>query len=325
MKRTLFVGSALFIFFIMGLSNPINSVASGVVGDVNDNGKVGLEEGIYALQVAAGLTPATILDASYGPNRAAWGTYILDSNTLNLNITFSNFDNAGPPIGNWAFSIPEISPTSINLMGRTWIRALGEAGDIVGKWEFTDADNNVETLVLDSNGAMLYTAKGPMFTEVVEVETTFSIEIDGNFTDWAGISELDLYNNQSDCNSGVGRKITNISMAQDDEYIYVKMTLDGLPDSTFTYQAGDDLFKIWVSPPPSLDCGFRTDIGNENTGVAQFGTTINNDNVLECRVNKCLVKNAWNKAGYDIKASQSGVCRSTSNISLLKFDFSTCP
>ncbi len=288
--------------------------ASDVIGDINGNGVVNLEESIYALQVVAGMSPGTILDSGSGPRRAAWGTYTFSSNTLTLDITFSSFDNAGPPIGTWEFSILEVTPTSITVSGRTWIRTPGAAGDIVGKWVYTDLDNNVESLILDSNGAMLWTAKGPMFTEVVEVQTTSSITIDGNFTDWSGFTEYDLYNIQNKgCTEGEGNIITGVSAAQDDDFIYVRMTLDGTYQNS-NYGVGDDLIKIYANPPNN--CGFVSPVGGESTGVAAFS-----GNSIECRVSKCLVEGAWNKAGFDVRSG----CGATSNLSLLKFDFSTCP
>ena len=51
MKMNLFVEAAFYFFIVLATCNPIKSYASEIVGDINDNGKVGLEEGIYALQV----------------------------------------------------------------------------------------------------------------------------------------------------------------------------------------------------------------------------------------------------------------------------------
>jgi hypothetical protein len=335
MKKTLFIGSALYFFLVMVTCNSLNSFASDVVGDVNNNGKVGLEEGIYALQVAAGMSPSTILDSSAGPHRAAWATYSYSAGTLAGEFIFSTFVFNGPELG--SFEVDNVSITSTQLVisdTEIWNREDGVPGDIVGRWERTDSENNTFTVTFDSNGSFLYTAKGDMYLEVVNVPVSTKT-IDGEFNDWSGSSSLNLYSSKSDCGSVDGRTITSVSLAQDDAYIYVKMALNGPYDSTFRYKLGE-IVHIRVVPPLAVglaaDCGLASPVGGERSGSAAFGTgdsenPPDNRHLLECRVNKCLAR-MWEptSGAFRVWADQddSSVCRSTSNLPIINFDFSTC-
>ncbi|MDA3790751.1 MAG: hypothetical protein PF503_19940 [Desulfobacula sp.] len=334
MRRTLFVRLALYFLAVLVTCNPIQSVASDIVGDFNDNGKIGLEESIYALQVAVGLSPATVLDSIAGPRRAAWGTYSYSPNTLTGEFTFSTFIHNGPEIG--SFEIPEISisTTQLVLNSEVWHRGDGVAGDIVGRWERTDPDNNYFTMTLDANGSFLYTAQGDMYLEVFDVPVGTKT-IDGDFGDWSGTPSLNLYDTTSDCGSVAGRKITSISLAQDDNYIYVKMALNGPYDSTFRPKFGQ-MVHVRVVPPPapgfSADCGLSSPVGGENSGIAAFGTgdaenPPDNRYLLECRVNKCLANQWHNTNGaFQVWTDQDNptICRSSSDLPVINFDFSTC-
>lgn len=334
MKGALFMRSALYFFIVIAIWYPGELIASDVVGDVNGNGKVGLEEGVYALQVAAGMSPATVLDTSAGPRRAAWGTYSYSSNTLTGAFTFSSFVYNGPEIGSFEIHGVSISATQLEFNNDIWTREVGVAGDIVGRWERTDSDNNVFALIFDANGFFLYTAKGDMYLKVFDVPVSTKT-IDGEFGDWSGAPSINLYNSSSDCGEVAGRKITSISLAQDDDYIYVKMALNGPYDSTFKPKFGQ-MVHIRVAPPLSLGlqahCGLSSPVGGENTGVAAFGTgdsenPPDNRYLLECRVNKCLASQWKNTNGAFrvwIDQDSPSVCRSISDLPIINFDFSTC-
>lgn len=334
MNRTLIIGSALY-FLIMVTCSSLNLFASDVVGDVNDNGKVGLEESIYALQVAAGMSPSSIFNSSAGPHRAAWGTYSYTSGVLSGEFIFSTFVFNGPEIG--SFEVHNVSVTSTQLVmsdSEVWIRDNGVSGDIVGRWERTDSENNTHTITLDSNGSFILTAEGDEYLEVVNVPVSTKI-IDGEFDDWSGSSALNLYHSQSDCESVDGREIRSVSVAQDDNNIYVKMELNGPYDSTFKPKFGQ-MVHIRVVPPAAIGllatCGFSSLIGGENSGSAAFGSgdsenPPDNRHLLEFRVNKCLAEQwKYSNDAFRVWIDQDSttVCRSISNLPIINFDFSTC-
>ena len=333
MKFDIFITIAKYILMVTIVFCPLKTNASDIIGDVNNNGTVNLEEAIHALQVAAGMKPATVLDPDSGPRRAAWGTYTYAANILTAAFAFSTFVDRGPTIDTFELQVESISSTTAIFRNPSneqeiWTREPGNPGDIVGRWEQTDPDNNTYTLILDSNGSMLYTARGDSFLEVVHVPTK-TITIDGNFADWGGTS-LNLYNSTSDCSGDAGKTITGVSVAQDDNNIYVKMTLNGPPDVTFRYKFGQ-MVHIRVVPPPFSSCGLASPVGGENSGTAAFGTGSSEDppdnrHILECRVDKCLVT-AWRaNGGFHVWSDQDNpsVCRSRSNLPNIVFDFSTC-
>jgi len=334
MQKKNFIGPALCFFIVMALCNPVKSYGSSVVGDVNDNGKVGLEEAIYALQVAAGMSPSSILDSSAEPHRAAWGTYSYSPGILDGEFVFSTFVFNGPEIGTFSLHDVSISSTQLVLPDGIWNREAGVPGDIIGRWERTDSNNNHFTLTCASNGSFLYTAKGDMYLEVFNVPVSTKT-IDGQFNDWNKSEELNLYDSQSDCGSAPGRTIEKVSIAQDDQYIYVKMVLNGPYDSSF-YPKFGQMVHIRVAPPPALGlnahCGLSSPVGGENTGVAAFGSgdtahPPDNRHLLECRVNKCLAQQWKNTNGAFrlwVDQDNPSVCRSTSNLPIINFDFSMC-
>ena len=115
LRLNLCIRSALCLAIILIICKPLQLVASGIVGDINNNGRIGLEEGIYSLQVAAGMSPATLLDSSSGPRCAAWGTFTYASNILAGEFTFSTFMFNGPEVGSFRVSVAPVTSTEMTL------------------------------------------------------------------------------------------------------------------------------------------------------------------------------------------------------------------
>ena len=322
--------AACFMLIVMGFC-PHQTNAEEIIGDVDGNGVVGLGEAIYALQVTAGMKPATIIDPDLGPRYSAWGTYTYSSGMLDMNFTFSNLTNNGPPIGDFQVTVVEISPTSMTICDTEnnqviWTREMGAAGDIVGRWKRNDTDNSTFVIVLDSNGSMLYYAYGDSFTKTVNVSHSTKT-IDGKFSDWGSAIPLDLYASGGDCDNFSGREIREVYVAQDENYIYLLMKLNGLPDPTFRYKFGE-WFHIRVTPPPNAGIMLASSVCGTTfqNGLVAFGKSEDNtEHQFECRFDKCVVDH-WRIDGLSVWSDQDSVtiCRHRSDLPILKFDFSMC-
>jgi hypothetical protein len=324
MRVDFFVKSFLYLSIAIAIHNPPQLVASDILGDINNNGRVGLEESIYGLQVAAGLSPSTILDPISGPQRTAWGTYTYLSNVLTLSTTFSTFESSGIDLGITEIPVDTVTATTLTLIGHpmTLTRQAGEAGNIVGKWQGIDSENNDTTIILDDSGSFLISIKGDEFTKVIDIPKNTSRTIDGDFSDWSSGSSVDLFGSESDCGDIDGRKITSVSVAQDSNFIYVKMSLNGPYDTTFRYKLGN-LIHIRVVPPPALgvpaSCGISSPFGGQNSGSAAFGTgdsdnPPDNRHLLECRIPKCVGLDHWHHSGFRVWADQDSVSTCRSNL-----------
>lgn len=338
MRNEIILKLAFFFLVIVVVFFPFQINAEDIVGDVNDNGVVGLEEAIYALQVAAGMTPAVVMNPDLGPRYTAWGTYtyLPESGDITLNFTFSNFPRSrvrgGPGIGDIvSVKVEEFSSTTMTIRTpknilETWFREKGTAGDIVGRWIRNDTHNNTFVIIFDSNGSMLYTAYGDYFSKTVNVPNN-TISIDGNFSDWTTATPLDIYMDSGDCGNVSGREIREVYVAQDDNYIYLRMKLNGPPDPTFRYKFGD-WFHIRVTPPPSTGiiiassvCGATLQNGLVEFGNSEDGTL----NQFEGRFDKCIV-DQWNIDELFAWSDQDSVtiCEQSVDFPILKFDFSMC-
>lgn len=317
--------------WVIFLSFPKDTIASDIIGDINDNGVVNLEEAIYALQVSAGLTPSIILDPDSEPNVAAWGTYTYDSDILTVTFTFSNFSSGGPPVGTFPLTVNLLTDTEMVFTPpggdtESWAREPGDPSDIVGEWERTDSDGNLIRVILDANGSLLYTAKGDFYTNIVDVPYA-TMTIDGSFTDWSGINALTLYQKDSDCGGDAGRDIDQFYIAYDDEYIYIRMDIDGQPEvPLFDYKFGKWIHSR-VTPPPSVSCHLSSNICQGTGCTAAFGN--DNDSTedqYEARIDKCLVEPWGMNGGYPVWIDQGEVtiCRTHYKTAPLNIDFSNC-
>jgi hypothetical protein len=161
---------------------PYQTKAREIVGDVDGDGVVGLQEAIYALQVTSGSRPATIMDPDLTPQYSAWGTYTYSSGNITANFTFSNFiREGGPPPGEHVFQLSVIELSSTQMIVRdpgnntqTWFRKMGSAGDVVGRWERTDGTSTF-AFILDSDGSMHYSAYGDFLTKTVLVPNSTKV------------------------------------------------------------------------------------------------------------------------------------------------------
>jgi len=106
--------------------------------DVNEDGKIGLEEAIYVLQIMAGIKQDPWARYSAG------GTYTYVSDTLTLNISVSNFPTcAGPSVAQESFTIVSLTETAMTWEDEdndqmTWTRKGQTSPGIVGTWEMAE-------------------------------------------------------------------------------------------------------------------------------------------------------------------------------------------
>jgi len=330
MRNIIYLKFAAYFLLIVMVFFPYKINAEEIIGDVDGNGVVGLEEAVHALQVTSGMKPAVVIDPGLGPRYSAWGTYTYSSGILAGNFTFSNFVN-GPETGPFQITVVSISSTSMTLRDtesnlETWTRETGTAGDIVGRWERNDIDNSTFIVVLDSNGGMVYSAYGDAFTKTVYVSQSTKT-IDGKFIDWSSESSLPLYNSEGDCGNVSGREIEAVYVAQDDNYIYLRMILNGPPDPTFSYKFGQ-WFHIRVTPPPNASLMLASSVCGKTfqNGLVAFGNSDDNtEHQFECRFDKCDVEQWRNNLFYVKSTSDSvAVCRQSSDLPILIFDFSMC-
>ncbi len=131
--------SLLFVFtvvmtFAIGGSR---TASAGTVGDIDSDGRVGLKEAIFALQVASGMRP------EYGAQYSALGTFACDDEAgiLTVNYTASNFPaGKGPAVGVNIYTITSLTEVSMSALSADaafaeWSRPNGIAGDITGEWK----------------------------------------------------------------------------------------------------------------------------------------------------------------------------------------------
>lgn len=241
MKKTLFLYICLFILF----PSITYSISSRVLGDINYDDKVSLEEAIYALQVSAGLKPQS--DAEYTAMYTAIGTYTFDSTTLRANFTNSNFpENIGVDIGVSIFNISLISDTNMTWTDEddnemTWTRKSGTVGDIVGPWEFYDEESQ-RTYMLYFKSDQSLSLKGYLASyEKYYIVTYKTITIDGNIDDWNDIEPIfldDVDDQNPDANFD-GTDLHKFYLAKDETFLYIGMTLyDGNPKMDIFTQYG---------------------------------------------------------------------------------------
>ena len=312
---------------------PYQTKAREIVGDVDGDGVVGLQEAIYALQVTSGSRPATIMDPDLTPQYSAWGTYTYSSGNITANFTFSNFiREGGPPPGEHVFQLSVIELSSTQMIVRdpgnntqTWFRKMGSAGDVVGRWERTDGTSTF-VFILDSDGSMHYSAYGDFLTKTVLVPNSTKV-IDGNFSDWNSTEEIALYNTSGDCDPNSGKTIQKVYVSEDNNYIYIRMIVDGTPDPSFRFKFGA-WFHIRVTPPPvpGIMIGSSVCGASFNNALIRFGNEGDGTmNQFECRFDKCMVY-LWPINALSVSSDQDipTICRETSRLPILQFDFSMC-
>lgn len=94
MQKAISLRLAFYFMLIVMVFLSNQTSAEEIIGDVDSNGVIGLEEAVYALQVVAGMKPATIINSDLEPGYSAWGIYTYlpaSGGLLALNFTFSNF------------------------------------------------------------------------------------------------------------------------------------------------------------------------------------------------------------------------------------------
>jgi len=321
MITKLFLKVVIALCFFVLCAYASQAISSEVVGDINGDGRVGLTEAIYALQVASGIKQHA------GSQYSATGTYTYGStsSTLILNFTSSNFpEDDGPHIGIEEFQVISINSTTMIWLDNdedemTWTRDNGVSGNINGTWEFYESESkNTHWATFEFSGAFSVTG------EIVNFKETFSVPhktilIDGDFNDWKEGDRVYLDTNGPDCGNVPGRDIMEVYIAQDNNFIYLRFVLNGPLDESFGYKFGNWL-HIYVNNQGIV---YATPIGCSVTLPDSFVSIVGNQ--FECKFDKCTV-NIWNVKDMAAWCDQGKetVCRDYIELPILDFDFSMC-
>lgn len=226
----------------------------------------------------------------------------------------------GPSSGtDFNTNVYSISSTEMNIslegQLQTWTRKSGTDDAIVGRWEHNDTDNNnTSILIFDSKGSFLYSAYGDSWTKIIDVPK-ITISIDGNFSDWSQATRLNLYWTEGDCGGTPGREIREVYIAQDENYIYLRMKLNGPPDPTFRYKFGE-FPHIRITPPPNPSIMISS---SACSGTIPNPLIVFNGDEFECRFDKCTVVDDWDNDELSVWSDQDSVsiCRHRSVLPIL--------
>ena len=108
----------------------------------------------------------------------------------------------------------------------------------------------------EDDGTIIYSPCGGFLTQTVQVRNSTKV-IDGKFADWNSNEKVPLYITRGNCSDNSGGTIQKIYVTEDSDYIYIRMILDGIPDSSFRFKFGDG-FHIRVVSPPISDMGIAS-------------------------------------------------------------------
>ena len=325
---------AAFLFFPLVQQ----ALAEVVLGDVNYDNRIGLEEAISALATASGSSSQNNLSVS--AVYSADGTYQFDnvSDTLIIVFTRTTFpDREGPSTGTELFFDVSFSDSNMVLTAgdnvRTWEPKKEISGsDVTGVWErVVDASGSFLRLWLTPDGNILLAGymAGYSNSATVFYPPVKTIQIDGNFSDW---SEGEMAYNDTDgpdCNNASGQDLQQVYIAQDANYIYVRYVLNGPPDVNFGYKFGQILHAyVGISPGGSAYIFYTTPFPGvsgqypPDTDVAITG------NEIEFRLELCAAN--WDNVKIDAWLDDHNIntgqysCQDHANLPEIKIDRSYC-
>jgi len=302
------------------------SISGRVLGDINSDDRINLEEAVYALQVSAGIKPQP--GTEYIAMYTATGTYSFDNTTLTLNFTNSSFpENNGPGVGTEQFSVSSVTETTMiwengdnNQM--IWTRKNGSGDDITGFWEYNNIESEfIYRISFESDGL---TSLAGYLTDYEEYFTVRhrNISIDGNFDDWNSEDRIYTDTDGPECNNSPGQDIKEVYIAQDEQFIYLRYVLNGEPDETFGYKFGNDL-HIYVGQENGISKIFyATPVGCSSDLPGSFVSV--RDNQFECKFSICDVN--WEDMELNVWCDQGRetVCRDHVSLPKIIFDLSGC-
>jgi hypothetical protein len=261
------------------------------------------------------------------PGYSAWGKYTYQptqsGGLLTLNFTFSNFAKHGPSSQtNFSTNVYSISPTEVNVSLNGELQNWTRVSATENRWEHNDAvNNNTSIIILDSQGSFMFSAYGDSYTKIIDVPKT-TISVDGDFSDWSQATRLNLYWTDGDCGGTPGREIQEVYIAQDDNYVYLRMKLNGPPDPTFRYKFGE-FPHIRITPPPNPSMMVAS---SDCSGTIPNPLIVFNGDEFESRFDKCTVVDDWDNDELSVWSDQDSIsiCRHSSSLPILNFDVSMC-
>lgn len=279
----------------------------------------------------------TALKNYYGPRYTATGTYTFEpaSGKFKGNFTFSNFRiNIDGPSAYDQFEMQIDSITSKELIFRdeegkiyNWKRISRGIG-LPGVWKMEVSDGIFQELSLNNEGLMSFTMYGSMNVGYPIKVRKHTITIDGTFTDWSTINPIVLDRKNSDCNNAPGTELRKLYIAQDDDFIYVAMALNGPPAPGFRYKFGQ---AIHLRVTAEGGIGLASPICGKFYASAQlaFGSIPNyEDHMFEARFPKCVAHGFawWHPDHFQVWSDQDSdsYCRHLVELPTLIFDYSSC-
>jgi hypothetical protein len=256
----------------------------------------------------------------------ASGTYNQSGNVLATYFATSTFpDGEGPP-ANVPFDtqLVSLTETTLDLLDEdneieTWHRDQGQAGNIVGTWTRFDEDQSRFVLDIRSNRTVTVTGHGAIFSVPYGTMT-----IDGNYSEWTSNYRVYADVDGPDCGNSAGLDLTEVYLAQDETFIYVRFVLNGILDPTYGYKFGNGGRHINVNADGSNGYFFFASGSNPPSPHLPQDFLHIDGNQFECKFYKSDVIWYWNGVfGFAAWLDQGGVtvCRDKIDMPILQFWF----
>jgi hypothetical protein len=256
----------------------------------------------------------------------ASGTYTRSGSSFTGYFTASNWpDGGGPPVGvSLPFPVVTLTETTLEFRDeenkvQTWHRPASQTGNIVGTWTRFEEDQDRFVLQFGTNGTVTVTGHGAIFS--VPYGT---MSIDGDYSDWTTGYRVYADVDGPDCGNAPGLDLTEVYLAQDESFIYVRFVLNGPLDPNYGYKFGNGGRHIYVAADGLNGYFFYASGSNPPSPHLSQDFLHIDGNQFECKFYKHDVLSYWNGAhdfGAWLDQGSETVCRDKVDLPVLQFWF----